>query len=116
MKRFLYFTTKIYHSDDYKGYFDSLNKSDKPEEWEQWSDSLSDDEPEQKAPKSYTSRVAIDPDLIIAYVESYSLEAFMQNKENPKFDMIEIMLADGLNIPVISTLDEFERKLLALNA
>lgn len=115
MKRFLYFKTKTYRSKDYENYLNSLDKDNEDiDESELWKESLSSGEPKEP-PKPFIARVAIDPDLIMAYVETYSVEEFSKNKENPTFDCIDVMMADGLSITVLGTLDEFERQLLALN-
>lgn len=118
MKRFLYFKTKTYRSRDYQDYINNMDNNsgegiDETELWKQ-EETFSSSE-ETNTPKPFVARVAIDPDLIISYIETCSIEEYYKNKENPKFDCIDIMLADGINITVIGTLDEFEQQLMMLN-
>lgn len=121
MKRFLYFKTKTYRSKDYQDYLNQIdnrdNEGSEDAEPELWKEGLQEGEDTDKVqpPKPHIARVAVDPDLIIAYVETYSVEEYAKNKENPKFDCIDIMMADGLNLTVIGTIEEFERMLMALN-
>ena len=99
-------------SKDYNQYLDSQEDNEEYDASESWKKDLEDEE-SKVPPKSFPARVAIDAEQISAYVETYSLEALYNNKENPQFDSIDLILKDGLQITIIGTMEEFEKQFKA---
>lgn len=100
--------TKTYMGKEYRDYIQALMREN-DDDLEQWQKDMN--ESEIIPPKEYRSRVFINPDLIMTYVETFSLEQMHNNPKNPKFDTIDICMSDGLNLTVVDTIENFQAKL-----
>lgn len=110
-KRFLELTLRTYLGKDYKKYIDQISKKETDyEEADEWKKYLNDEE-EVEPPKVHPTRVFLDPNEIISYVETFSMEEAAKNPDNPIYDTVDIHMYDGIQVSIISTLDEFNQKL-----
>lgn len=112
MKKFIQLITKTYIGKEFREYIDRSNP-DNLDESERWKKDLYENEEieEVKLPKAHTSRVMVDPDSILSMTETFSLEEMHRNKNNPRYDSVDIAMLDGLQISVVGTLDEIQEQL-----
>lgn len=107
MKKFLKLKTKVYRSTEYNNYLKSIDDSEL-DEADAWKAEL---KKEVGLPVGTTAEVRVDPDKVVAYIETSSLESWAANPDKPKNDCLDIYLEDGLVITVNNTLKEFEKLL-----
>lgn len=116
MTNFIELNTKTYMSKDFKEFmdksgFDGSNESmyNEGDEWKRKVAELESQDVE--LPKYHIVKVYIDPTKIVAYFESFSMEEAYLNPENPKKDMVDIQMLDGVQVSAICSIEEFNKKL-----
>lgn len=100
---------RTYIGREYKEYLRSQEEDS--EEGNEWKKSLGP----TVVPKTYPSRVLVDPARIIMAIESYSVEELAANPEHPEFDTVDLCLMDGVQLSIVGNLDSFQSKLNEFN-
>lgn len=105
------FTTLVYPAKEYEQYMNNMypNTEQDPDASEQWKiDMLKQ---EAKFPDTKCASVFINPEYIVAAMESISIKEMHENGENAKFDSMELFLTDGVQIIVSCLKAEYLKKI-----
>lgn len=95
---------RTYIGREYKEFLKSQEDID--EDGNEWKRNL-----DIHVPKTYPSKVMIDPERIVMAIESYSFEEMMGNPETPEFDSVDLCLMDGVQISLVGNMEHFKAKL-----
>jgi hypothetical protein len=105
MRHLIELEARTYLGKEYKAYFKS--QEDSEEEGNEWKKDIE----EPMIPKTYPSRVFVDPKRIIMAIESYSLEEMANNPEDPHFDSVDLCLEDGIQLSIVGGLNDLQEKI-----
>jgi len=107
MKAYVEVNVLTYTVKEITKYFE---KGEDPKEGDEWKTLIEDN---NQVPHAYISRCRINPDKILSYTETFSIDQLhiLNQGEEPSFDVVELSMEDGLTMILQGTLEEFQSKL-----
>ena len=108
MPKFLELEVRTYMGKEYREYEKKMDELEDPENEDWKKEQIEND---IIAPISKPSKVLIfDPKIMELGIENSSIEAVEENREDPKFDTVDLYLSNGLVLSIIGTINSLKKK------